>query len=89
MANKRTLKHAIKLVCGELFAECVAASLYGSKNNEENFEALLYSIIKIQDNYISRVGHPEPGMPAAIYFRDLKDKFNAEVDDIINQINSI
>jgi hypothetical protein len=89
MANKRSLKRAIKLVCGELFAECVAVSLYGLKNNEENFEALLYSIIKIQDNYISRVGHPEPGMPAAKYFRDLKDKFNAEVDDIINQINNL
>jgi len=89
MANKRTLKHAIKLVCGELFAECIAASLYGPKNNEENFEALLYSIVKIQDNYISRVGHPEPGMPASKYFRDLRDKFNAEVNDIINQINNL
>ena len=87
MANKRTLKQAIKLICGELFAECVAASLYGPKNSVENYEALLFSIIKMQDNYISRVGHPEPGMPAKKYYADLKEKFNAEVDDIINQIN--
>lgn len=89
MANKRTLKHAIKLICGELFAECVAASLYGPANIEENFEALLFSIIKMQDNYISRISHPEPGMKAARYYKDLRDKFNAEVDDIINQINSL
>ena len=89
MANKRTLKHAIKLICGELFAECVAASLYGSTNIEENYEALLFSIIKMQDNYISRISHPEPGMPAAKYFKNLKEKFNAEIDDIVNQINSL
>lgn len=87
MSNKRQLKHAIKLICGELFAECVAASLYGPANNEENYEALLFSIIKMQDNYISRVSHPEPGMSPAKYYKDLRDKFNAEVNDIVNQIN--
>jgi hypothetical protein len=89
MANKRTLKRGIKLICGELFAECVAVSLYGPDSNEENYEALLFSIIKLQDNYISRVGHPEPGMPAATYFKDLKEKFNAEVEDLVNQINNL
>ena len=56
---------------------------------EENYEALLFSIIKMQDHYISRISHPEPGMPAAKYYKDLKDKFNAEIDDIVNQINSL
>ena len=89
MANKRTLKHAIKLICGELFAECVAASLYGPTNIEENYEALLFSIIKMQDHYISRISHPEPGMPAAKYYTDHTDTFTAEIDDIVNQINSL
>lgn len=89
MANKRTLKHAIKLICGELFAECVATSLYGPTDIEDNYEALLFSIIKMQDNYIRRVSHPEPGMAAKTYYKDLKEKFNAEVEDIVNQINSL
>ena len=89
MANKRQLKHAIKLICGDLFAEGVAASLYGPANNDENAEALLFSIIKLQDHYISRISHPEPGMKAGLYFSDLKEKFNAEVDDVINQINNL
>ena len=67
----------------------MAASLYGPRQHKENYEALLFSIIKMQDNYISRVCHPEPGMPAAKYFRDLKEKFNAEVDDIVDQINNL
>jgi hypothetical protein len=89
MANKRTLKHAIKLICGELFAECVAASLYGPTNIEGNSNALLFSIIRMQDNYVRRISHPEPGMKAEKYYKDLKEKFNAEIDDIINQINSL
>lgn len=89
MANKRQLKHSIKLICGELFAECVAASLYGSTDKEGDYEALLFSIIKMQDNYISRISYPEPGMAAAQYYKDLRERFNAEVDDIVNQINSL
>ena len=88
MANKRTLKHGIRLICSDLFAECVAASLYGSNNHLDNYEALLFTIVKMQDNYLSRVGHPEPGMKAKLYYKDLKEKFNAEVGDIINQINN-
>lgn len=89
MANKRTLKKTIKLVCGEIFAECVAASLYGPDDRQENLEAMLESIIKIQDNYISRISHPEPGMKASKYFKDLEEKFIAEVDDLIDQINNL
>jgi hypothetical protein len=89
MANKRTLKHAIRMICGELFAECFAVTHYGQTKHPENGEAVLYSIIKLQDKYISRVSHPEPGLSAATYYRDLRDKFNAEVDDIIGQIQHL
>ena len=46
MANKRTLKHSINLVCGDLFAECVAARLYG--NRGDDCEAIIYSILKMR-----------------------------------------
>ena len=45
MANKRHLKQTINLISEELFAECVAASLYGQ--NRESAEALIYSTIKM------------------------------------------
>jgi hypothetical protein len=89
MANKRTLKHAINLICEELFTEAVAASLYGNDQHQENAEALLFSIIRLQGDYISRVSHVEPGIKAKVYFNDLREKFNAEVGDIIDQINSL
>lgn len=89
MANKRTLKHAINLVCDDLFAEAVAASLYGNDNNQENTEALLFSIIRTQSDFVCRVSHPEPGMAAHLYYKDLREKFSMQVSEIIDQINNL
>lgn len=89
MANKRSLKHSINLICEELFTECVAASLYGADVHQENADALLFSIIKMQSDFISRVSHPEPGMPPKKYYRDLRKKFAAQVSEIVDHINNL
>lgn len=87
MANKRILKRAINLICGDLFAEAIAASLYGNGQHKENSDAVLHSIIRLESNYISRISHVEPGMKPKHYFKDLREKFTAEVDEIVDQIN--
>jgi len=89
MANKRTIKHNINTICSELFAECVAASQYGTKANEENVESLLHTIVKMQKDYNARVSHPEPGMKATKYFKDLIEKFNAHAVEVVDQINNL
>ena len=86
MSNKRLLKRTINLICGELFAECVATSLYDK--NGESCEAIIYSIVKLQSDFISRISHPEPGMPAKKYYQKLKEDFVAQASDIIDQINN-
>ena len=83
MANKRSLKHAINLICEELFAEAVAASLYGNNPKAGNADDVLTSIIRLQTDYISRISHVEPGMEARKYFRVLRDAFTKEADEII------
>ena len=89
MANKRTLKKAVNAICDELLTEAIAASLYGNDNKNGNAEALLFSIVKMQSNFISRVSHPEPGMAAKNYFKDLREKFSAEVSEIVDHINNL
>lgn len=89
MANKRKLKKSIKVICDELFVECVAASLYGNNVNDEDANALLLSIIQMQEDYTSRICHPEPGMSATAYFRDLREKFTAHVSEIVDQISNM
>ena len=86
MASKRHLKQTINLICEELFAECVAASLYGQ--NRESAEALVWSTLKMRNNYIRRVSHPEPGMPVKVYYKDLKEKFSAQVSELLDQLQN-
>jgi len=89
MANKRSLKHAINLICEELFAEAVAASLYGNDKNKENADALLCSIIRLQNDSISRISHVEPGIKPKLYFKDLREKFASEAGEIADHINNL
>ena len=87
MANKRILKRKINYVCSELFSEVVAAS-YSIKADEENVKALLTSILVIHNDYIRRISHVEPEMPASEFFKDLITKFNKQVSEIIDQISN-
>ena len=89
MANKRTLKRNISYICSDLFAECIAASLYSKPANQDNINALLAAILKIHSNYIRRVSHPEPGMSMRDYYKDLKDNFAKQINEIVDQINNI
>ena len=86
MAKRRTLKRSITVICTELFAEGVAASL--ENEHPENAEALLSSIIKMERNFICRISHVEPGMEAKTYFKDLIERFNAQVIELVDQINN-
>ena len=87
MANKRTLKRAIHSICEGLFAEALAISLYGPEVVRENAEATLFSIVKLEDDYLCRISHPEPGMKPKAYFKDLGEKFSAQVSEILDQLN--
>lgn len=86
MGNKRNLKRTINYICGDLFTEVIAASLYGDNVNKENIEALLTSIVLLRNNYVGRISHVKPGMKAKDYFKDLREKFDAEANEIIDQI---
>ncbi|MCR5469837.1 hypothetical protein SAMN05216354_2313 [Xylanibacter ruminicola] len=89
MANKRHLKKNINMVCMNLFAECMAVSLYDSdEKKRKNVENQFDTIIKLQDHYCRRISHPEPGMKAKDYYNDLIDKFTEQANEIIDIINS-
>ena len=89
MSNKRDLKRTINYICGDLFTEGIAASLYGENRDNDNTEAILTALLVMHSNYIRRVSHVQPGMPAKVYFKDLKDKFSKEVNEIIDQLNNL
>ena len=43
----------------------------------------------IQNDYVNRISHPEPGMEKKEYFKDLIDNFNKQTSEIIDQIASL
>ena len=87
MMNKRSLKKAINAVSDQLFANAVAVSLYGSNRNAENDEALINSILTLREDFVSRISHPEPGMKKQAYYKDLRDKFISQAQEIADQIS--
>ncbi len=89
MAKKRILKRTIHYVCEELFAECAAASLNASSYNTENIAALVGSIVQLQNNYVNRISHPEPGIRQKDYYKDLIENFNKQASEIVDQILNI
>ena len=89
MANKRNLIQTINYICSDLFAEAVAASLYGEKPNKDNIDALLSSILIIHNDFLSRVSHPEPGMDKKVYYKAIIEDFNKQASEIIDQIQNL
>lgn len=89
MANKRELKQMINKVCGQLFAECMAVSLYDTKANEETVHALLSSILLMRKDFVARISHPEPGMPQKHYYKVLKQDFSKQINELIDQVYAL
>lgn len=89
MANKRDLKRGINYICSELFAECIATSIYSNNPDKANVDALLKTVLRTHSHYIMRVSHPQPGMKAKAYYQQLISCFNNDVNDIVDQISNM
>ena len=87
MMNKRSLKKAINAVSEQLLANAVAVSLYGTDRNAENDEALIQSILSMREDFVSRISHPEPGMKKQEYYKDLREKFISQAQELADQIS--
>jgi len=88
MMNKRQLKKSINAVCDAIFAEAIALTLYEDKRDIVTDNAIIQSVLMLRANYVSRISHPEPGMDKQTYYKDLRDKFIAEAQEIIDQLNA-
>lgn len=89
MANKRKLKKIINYICGDLFSECVAISLYNNNAKKDEINTLLTSIIIIKNDYICMISHPEPGIKPKVYYRNLKEKFSTQIGEITDSISNL
>lgn len=89
MANKRDLKQTINFVCAELLSETFVAGMLEKNIENDSIDNLLNAIIRMNHDYIRRISHPEPGMNQKVYFKDLIDGFNQQVDETIDMIGNL
>lgn len=88
MASRRNLKKNINYIAGELFAECLVNSLYVPGTDKQKADELMAEILKMQDEFVSRISHTEPGNVKGFYKKLLSD-FNAKVDEIIDAMGKL
>lgn len=86
--NRRNLKKFVNCITSELFAETFAIQYYNQEVDRTQLNEVFGRIIKLQNEYLSRVSHTEPGN-AQMYYKKFKNDFNVEVDEIVNQLNAL
>ena len=72
----------------ELATEAFLVS-YDAKGDTAAWVDLFNRIFALNNDYIARVSHVEPGMPAKKYFDALCDSFNKDAKEIVAEIEKL
>ena len=87
MANKRELKKSINFVVSDLFQECVLVKLI-KKADDAKVDEILAEILYLQDEFLARANHPQPGAVKA-YYRKLYSDFGDAVGSILAKMQAL
>ena len=85
MASRRELKKTVNYISGESFSECLINSMFVPGTDKAKADQLMTEILKMQDEFISRISHTEPGNVKGFY-KKFRSDFNAKVNEIIDAI---
>ena len=85
MAKSRDLNKTVNYIAGELFSECLINSMFVPGTDKAKADELMAEILKMQDEFISRISHTEPGNVKGFY-KKFRVDFNAKVNEIIDAI---
>ena len=84
MANRKRLKKSIKIVTGELFADCVALAHIG-QGDKETLQKLMVEVLGLHSEYVARLSHVEKGSEK-LFFKKLRNEFTEKVNDLSERI---
>ncbi|MDR0892229.1 MAG: hypothetical protein LBN24_06395 [Mediterranea sp.] len=88
MASRRDLKKNVNYVAGELFAECLIHSMLFPNTDKVKADELMTEVLTMQDEFVKRICHTEPGKAKA-YYKKFRTDFDSEVDRIIDAIGKL
>lgn len=86
--KRKDLKKRINYLCGELLAECMADAQFSKKDNKQDVENVIFNILKMQNDWICRLSHIEPGS-TKLFFKKLKEDMQKRTDEIVDQIQNL
>lgn len=88
MASRRELKKNVNYIAGELFTECLVYSTFVPGTDKAKVDALMADVLAMQDEFISRISHTEPGNVKGFY-KKFRTDFNAKVNELIDAIENL
>lgn len=88
MASRRELKKNVNYIAGELFMECLVNSLYVPGTDKEKADKLMGEVLNMQNEFISRISHTQPGN-VKVFYKKFRADFNKNVEEIIEAIGNL
>ena len=88
MASRRNLKKDINYVIGDLFTECLIYKELVPGTDAKAADDLIVELLRIDNEYISRINHTEPGK-AKEFYRTLVTDFQKSSLAVIDKLNKL
>lgn len=88
MVSRKVLKKNVNYITGELFSECIINSLYVPGTDKQKADGLMSEILKMQDEFVSRISHTESGNVKGFY-KKFRSDFNEKVNEIIDEMSKL
>ena len=88
MASRRELKKNVNYIAGELFTECLINSMFIPGTDKDKADELMSEVLKMQDEFVTRISHTEPGN-VKVFYKKFRADFNAKVNEIIEAIGKL
>ena len=89
MANKRDLKSAVHNIPSVLFSECIINKEYVPGADKDKATELMAKILKINNDFTTRISHPEPGCNVKAFYKKLRNDFNNAINDVAKEVDEL
>ena len=88
MASRRDLKRDISYVIGDIFTECLIYKVLVPGTDKAAAEKLIVDLLRIDNEFITRISHTEPGK-AKEYYRALIKDFQKQISEVLDKLTKL
>ena len=86
MASRKRLKKDINYVIGDIFTECLIHINYVPGTDADAVAQLMADLLNIDNDFIARISHTEPGN-ARQYYSSLRKDFDQRIGIVLDKLD--